>query len=116
MKVLPGPRPKADLKPIRTRALVRRATPILAIAAVIAVQAGADLSPVLAFPLYLIVVLPAALYLSRFDTLVAAALAALGILAPSILRGDRSADAAAALLLAVVLVFVAAAVHEVVGR
>jgi PAS domain S-box-containing protein len=116
MKVLPGPRPRPDLKPIRTRGLVRRATPILAIAAVIAVQAGADLSPVLAFPLYLIVVLLAALYLSRFDTLLAAALSALGILAPSILRGDRSSDAVAALLLATVLVVVAAAVHEVVAR
>jgi PAS domain S-box-containing protein len=116
MKVLPGPRPRPDLRPFRTRGLVRRATPILAIAAVIAVQAGSDLRPVLAFPLYLGVVLLTALYLSRFDALATAVLAALGILAPSILRGDRSGDAAAALLLAAVLVVVAAAVHEAVAR
>jgi PAS domain S-box/PAS domain S-box len=96
--------------------LVRRATPFLAIATVIAVQAGAGLQPVLAFPFYLGVVLLSALYLGRIDSLAAAVLAAAGILAPSIVTGDRSSDAAAALLLAVVLVVAVAAVHEVVGR
>ncbi len=96
--------------------MVRRATPFFAIAAVIAVQAGAGLQPVLAFPFYLGVVLLSALYLGRIDSLAAAVLAAAGILAPSIATGDRSSDAAAALLLAAVLVVAAAAVHEVVGR
>jgi PAS domain S-box-containing protein len=96
--------------------LVRRATPFLAIATVIAVQAGAGLQPVLAFPFYLGVVLLSALYLGRIDSLAAAVLAAAGILAPSIVTGDRSSDAAAALLLAAVLVVAVAAVHEVVGR
>jgi PAS domain S-box-containing protein len=96
--------------------LVRRATPFVAIAAVIAVQAGAGLQPVLAFPFYLGVVLLSALYLGRIDSLAASVLAAAGILAPSIVTGDRSGDAAAALLLAAVLVVSVAAVHEVVGR
>jgi PAS domain S-box-containing protein len=96
--------------------LVRRATPFLAIATVIAVQAGAGLQPVLAFPFYLGVVLLSALYLGRIDSLAAAVLAAAGILAPFIVTGDRSSDAAAALLLAAVLVVAVAAVHEVVGR
>ena len=96
--------------------MVRRATPFLAIATVIAVQAGAGLQPVLAFPFYLGVVLLSALYLGRIDSLAAAVLAAAGILAPSIVTGDRSSDAAAALLLAAVLVVAVAAVHEVVGR
>ena len=96
--------------------MVRRATPFVAIAAVIAVQAGAGLQPVLAFPFYLGVVLLSALYLGRIDSLAAAVLAAAGILAPSIVTGDRSGDAAAALLLAAVLVVSVAAVHEVVGR
>ena len=96
--------------------MVRRATPFVAIAAVIAVQAGAGLQPVLAFPFYLGVVLLSALYLGRIDSLAASVLAAAGILAPSIVTGDRSGDAAAALLLAAVLVVSVAAVHEVVGR
>ena len=96
--------------------MVRRVTPFLAIATVIAVQAGAGLQPVLAFPFYLGVVLLSALYLGRIDSLAAAVLAAAGILAPSLVTGDRSSDAAAALLLAAVLVVAVAAVHEVVGR
>jgi PAS domain S-box-containing protein len=96
--------------------LVRRATPFFAIAAVIAVQAGANLSPVLTFPLYLGVVLLAALYMGRIDSLAAAGLAAIGLLAPSMLRGDRSGDAAAALVLAAALIVVSVVVHEVVAR
>ena len=57
------------MKPFRTRGLVRRATPFLVIVAVFAVQVGADLRPVLAFPLYLAAVLMAALYLGRLDSL-----------------------------------------------
>src|SRR5476651_784789 len=102
MKVLPGPRPRPELKPNRTRGLVRRATPIIAIVAVIAVQVGLKLAPVLVFPLYLLVVLLTAVYSSRFDSLAAAALAALGLAAPPIVVGTGSSDTAVALLLAAV--------------
>jgi PAS domain S-box-containing protein len=96
--------------------LVRRVTPLLIIAALIAVQAGADVSPVLVFPLYLGAVLLAALFLGPADSLGAGVLAALGILAPAIVTGDRSGEAAISLPLAIVLVLVALVVHEVVGR
>jgi len=96
--------------------LVRRATPILAIVAVIAVQVGLKLAPVLVFPLYLLVVLLTAVYSSRFDSLAAAALAALGLAAPPIVAGTGSSDTAVALLLAAVLLVVAVTVHEMVGR
>ena len=104
------------MKPNRTRGLVRRATPFVAILAVIAVQAELGLAPVLAFPLYLGIILLTAVYASRIDSLVAAGLAAVGVSAPSILGGDGSSEVAVALLLAAVLIVVAVAVHEVVGR
>ena len=104
------------MKSIRTRGLVRRVTPLLAIVTVIAVQAGADLKAVLVFPLYLGVVLLSALYLSRSDSLAAAVLAAIGTLAPAIVTRNASGDGAAALLLATALVVAATAVHEVVRR
>ncbi len=103
------------MKPNRTRGLVRRATPILAIAVVIALQAGLGLPPVLVFPLYLLIVLLTAFYSSRIDSLFCAVLAAIGVSAPAILVG-RSGDLAVPLLLAAVLLVVAIAVHEVVGR
>jgi PAS domain S-box-containing protein len=95
--------------------LVRRATPILAIAVVIALQTGLGLPPVLVFPLYLLIVLLTAFYSSRIDSLLCAVLAAIGVSAPAIL-GGTSGDLAVPLLLAAVLLVVAIAVHEVVGR
>ena len=115
MMVLPGPRPRPELKPNRTRGLVRRATPIFAIAAVIALQAGLGLAPVLVFPLYLLLVLLTAFYSSRLDSFFCAVLAAIGVAAPSLLAGG-STDRAVPLLLAAVLLIVAVSVHEVVGR
>ena len=103
------------MKPNRTRGLVRRATPILAIAVVIALQTGLGLPPVLVFPLYLLIVLLTAFYSSRIDSLFCAVLAAIGVSAPAIL-GGTSGDLAVPLLLAAVLLVVAIAVHEVVGR
>ena len=103
------------MKPNRTRGLVRRATPIIAIAAVIAAQAGLGLAPVLVFPLYLLIVLLTAFYSSRLDSLVCAALAAAGVAATAILAGGAN-EVAVPLLLATVLLVVAIAVHEVVGR
>ena len=103
------------MKPNRTRGLVRRATPILAIAVVIALQTGLGLPPVLVFPLYLLIVLLTAFYSSRIDSLFCAVLAAIGVSAPAML-GGTSDDLAVPLLLAAVLLVVAIAVHEVVGR
>jgi PAS domain S-box-containing protein len=114
--VLPGPHPRPELKPFRTRGLVRRATPFLAIFVVVAIQIGADLRPVLAFPLYLAAVLVAALYLARPESIAAGVVAAVAILGPSIARGDTTGDTISALLLAAVLIVVAVAVHEVVAR
>jgi PAS domain S-box-containing protein len=114
--VLPGPRPRPELKSNRNRGLVRRVTPVLAIIAVFAVQAGAGLSPVLAFPLYLAVVLLTACYLSGTVSLAVAALAAIGILVSSQVSSSGSGDTVAALLLGAALIVVAAVVHQVVGR
>jgi PAS domain S-box-containing protein len=94
--------------------LVRRATPFFALAAVILVQALAGLSPVLAFPLYLAIVLLTALSLSRAYSLVVAGLAAIGILAAA--GAGASGDLPAAVLLAAALLVVGVAVNEVVGR
>ena len=105
------------MKPNRTRGLVRRATPIFAIGAVIAVQVGFNVRPVvLVFPLYLAVVLLTAVYSGRITSLVSAVLAAIGVAAPSLVAGDGASDLLVALLLAAVLIVVAASVHEVVGR
>ena len=113
--MLPGPRPSPELKPNRTRGLVRHATPIFAIAVVIALQLGLGLAPVLVFPLYLLIVLLTSFYSSRVDSFLCAALAAIGVSAPSILAGG-STDLAVPILLAAVLIVVAVAVREVVGR
>ena len=96
--------------------MVRRATPFVVIVAVFAIQVGAEMTPVLAFPLYLAAVLMAALYLGRLDALAAGLLAALAIAGPSIALGETTGDTTSAVLLAAVLVVVAVAVHEVVGR
>jgi PAS domain S-box-containing protein len=84
--VLPGPRPRPELKPFRTRGLVRRVAPFLVIAAVFAIQASTSAGPLLVFPLYLTVVLLAALHLSRADSLAAAGLAGIAILSPSLTK------------------------------
>ncbi|HET9782752.1 MAG TPA: ATP-binding protein [Candidatus Dormibacteraeota bacterium] len=76
-----------------TRVLVRRATPFAAIAAVFAVQALAAAPPVIAFPLYLAVVLVVALQQDLAESLAVAAAGAVALviqaddLAPDILLG-----------------------------
>lgn len=95
--------------------LARRATPFAAIAVVFAVQAAAGAGAVLAFPLYLTVILLTALQLGRAEALAAAGLAAIAILVPSP-RGAQPADLTAAILLAAVLVVVAVAITEVVRQ
>jgi PAS domain S-box-containing protein len=108
--VLPGP--DAPAAPL-SRGLVRRATPFAAIAAIFAIQALADTGPVLAFPLYLTVVLLAALQVSRTESIATAALAAVAILIRPIVTGDQASDVATAVLLAAVLLVVAVVVGEV---
>jgi PAS domain S-box-containing protein len=114
--VLPGARPRKAPKPSWTVSLVRRATPFFAIAAVLAVQAAAGAGPVLAFPLYLIVILLTALQLSRVESLATAVLAAIAILIPSLVGGGLIGDMAPAVLLAAVLMVAAVAITEVVRQ
>jgi PAS domain S-box-containing protein len=104
------------LKPNRTRGLVRRATPFFATGVVIALQAGLGIDAVIVFPLYLGIVLLTAVSASRLASLTVAFIAAIGISASPILTGDGSSAVAIVLLLAAVLLVVAVAVHEVVGR
>src|SRR3989442_15011875 len=63
----------------RTRILVRRATPFAAVAAVFAVQALAQAEPVVAFPLYLSIVLLASLQPDRAQSFAVAAVAAVAV-------------------------------------
>jgi PAS domain S-box-containing protein len=95
---------------------VRRATPFAAIAAVFAVEAAAGAGPVLAFPLYLTIILLTALQLSRTESLATAVLAAIAILIPPSVTGDQPNDIATAVLLAVVLIVGAVAVTAVVSQ
>ena len=88
------------------RILVHRATPFAAIAAIFAVQALANAQPVLAFPLYLAVVLLVALQQDRNEYLAVAGVAALAVLITPAASREAS-DIAAAILLAGVLVGVA---------
>ena len=114
--MLPGARPRNAPKPSWTVSLVRGATPFFAIAAVFAVQVAAGAGPVLAFPLYLTVILLTALQLSRVESLATAFLAAIAIVMPSVLGGELPSDMAPALLLAVVLLVAAVAITEVVRQ
>jgi PAS domain S-box-containing protein len=114
--VLPGARPRTAPKPKLARGLVRRLTPLTAIAAVFAIQAAAGAGPVLVFPLYLTIILLTALQLTRIESLATAVLAAIGILIPSLVSADQPADTAPAILLAVVLMVSAVAITEVVRQ
>jgi hypothetical protein len=71
---------------------------------------------VLAFPLYLTVILLTALQLSRVESLATAFLAANAILIPSVVGGGSLGDIAAAMLLAIVLLVAAVAITEVVRQ
>jgi PAS domain S-box-containing protein len=93
---------------------VRRATPLAAIAAVFAVEAAVGAGPVLAFPLYLTIILLTALQLSRIESLETAVLSAIAILVATLVRGDQTSVVATAMLLALVLIVAALAVTAVV--
>src|SRR4029077_1615763 len=114
--VLPGSRPRTAPNPLWTQGLVRRVTPFFAIAAVFAVQLLTGAGPVLVFPLYLTVILLGSLQLKLIESLGAAALAAIAILTPPLVRSGRTGDIVPAALLAGVLVVVALAISEVVRQ
>ena len=95
-----------------SRGLVRRLIPFAAVAVVFSIQALADGSPVLAFPLYLAVVLLASLQLGRVESVAVATLAAIAILIPPLVRGGQASDLAPVVLLAGVLIAVSAALSE----
>jgi PAS domain S-box-containing protein len=95
---------------------VRRATPFAAIVAVFAVQAAVGAGPVLAFPLYLTVILLTALQLSRTDSLAAGGLAAIATLVPTLVGGGQPGEVVPATLLAIVLLVAAGAITGVVHR
>jgi len=95
-----------------TSVLVRRATPFAALAAVFAVQALANAEPVVAFPLYLTVVLLVSLQQDRTESIAVAAVAAIAVLFKPLATAGQASDVAPAVLLAAVLVAVAIAMNE----
>ncbi len=107
--VLPGSGPMSSSW---TRILVRRATPYVALAAILAVQALAKAEPVVAFPLYLTVVLLVALQQERAAAFSVAAVAAAAVVIPPLADASGASDVASAILLAAVILAVALAVGE----
>jgi PAS domain S-box-containing protein len=89
-------------------------TPFAAIAAVFAVEGAAGAGPVLAFPLYLTIILLASLQLGKIESLETAILSAIAILVSTLVRGDQVSDVATAFLLALVLIVAALAMTAVV--
>src|ERR1700716_312391 len=112
-EALPEAPPRTASKPLR--GLAGRVAPIAGIVAVFAIQAAVGAGPVLAFPLYLTVILLTALQLSRTESLATALLSAIAILLPTVFGGQRL-DMATAGLLAIVLVVAAVAITEVVHQ
>ena len=112
----PGARARTAPKPSWALSLVRRLTPLAAVAAVFAIQVTAGAGPVLVFPLYLTVILLTALQLSRMESLATALLAAVAILIPGLVGDGQPGDMTPSLLLAVVLMVSAVAITEVVRQ
>jgi PAS domain S-box-containing protein len=99
-----------------TRILVRRAMPYAALAAILAVQALARTDAVVAFPLYLAVVLLVSLQQDRAEAFAVAAVAAVAVVIPPLATAAGTADVASAILLAAVLLAVALAVGELMRQ
>jgi PAS domain S-box-containing protein len=96
-----------------TRTLVRRATPFAAVAALFALQVLTGAQPVVAFPLYLAVVLLVALQQDLSEAISVGVVAAVALAIPTVAQwSDRSAE----VLLSVVLIGVAAAMGELARR
>jgi len=86
---------------------VRRATPFAALAAIFAVQTLADAQPVVAFPLYLAVVLLVSLQQNRAESIAVAVAAAMAVLFRPLANPGQASDLASAVLLGAVLLGVA---------
>src|SRR5712691_3615668 len=113
-RVLPGSRPRTEGVPLRTQSLVRRTTPFLGIAAVFAVAAATGAPELLAFPLFLIVVISSALFDNRAQLLAVGGVATLAILVLSVIHLGQTSNLATAVFEVAVLAIVAGSVHEVV--
>ncbi len=100
--------------PLRTQSLVRRATPFLGIAAVFAVATATSAPELLAFPLFLIVVISSALFDNRAQLLAVGGVATLAILVLSVIHLGQTSNLATAVFEVAVLAIVAGSVHEVV--
>jgi PAS domain S-box-containing protein len=100
--------------PLRTQSLVRRTTPFLGIAAVFAVAAATGAPELLAFPLFMIVVISSALFDDRAQLLAVGGVAALAILVLSVTHLGPTSNLATAVFEVAVLAVVAGSVHEVV--
>jgi PAS domain S-box-containing protein len=96
-----------------TRTLVRRATPFAAVAALFALQVLTGAQPLVAFPLYLAVVLLVALQQDRSEAIAVGVVAAVALAIPTVAQWS---DAPAEVLLSVVLIGVAAAMGELARR
>ena len=100
--------------PLRTQSLVRRATPFLGIAAVLAVAAATGAPELLAFPLFLLIVIASALFDDRAQLLAVGGVATLAILVLSVIHLGPTSNLATAVFEVAVLAIVAGSVHEVV--
>jgi PAS domain S-box-containing protein len=90
---------------------VRRGTPFAAVAAIFGLQALVDAQPVVAFPLYLAVVLVVSLRQDRVESLAVALVAAVALLVQPAAAGQTS-ELVAGVLLSAVLVAVAITLNE----
>src|SRR5256886_1297707 len=100
----------------RTRILVRRARPFAAVAAVFAVQALAQAEPLVAFPLYLTIVLLASLQPDRAQSLAVAAVRGGAVVNRAVAANRDASEVASSVLLAAVLLGVAVAIGELTRR
>ncbi|HEV2141125.1 MAG TPA: ATP-binding protein [Candidatus Dormibacteraeota bacterium] len=96
--------------------LARRAAPFAVLAAIFAVQTLANARPVVAFPLYLALVLVVALQGDRVESVALAALAGAAELFRQLLDTSSSSDPTSAVLLAAVLLGVSVAISELTRR
>ena len=97
----------------RTPGLVRRATPFVAIAAVVAVALGTGAPSLLVFPLFVVVALPVALFDDQAHLIAVGAASAAAILVVSVVHLGPVSNLATAVFEVAVLAVVAGSVHEV---
>ena len=101
---------------MRTPGLVRFLTPMLGIATVFGLQLATGAPALLVFPLYLVVVLFAALFNTAGQVAIVALLAAIAVTVPPVAAGGPLGDLAIAGLEIAVLWLVSGAVHQVVRQ